>query len=347
MFATRSARTGRSMTLIGALLLTSALAAPAFGQIEEVVVTAQKKSEDIQSVPIAVTAYTSADLAAHQIQKFSDLQFATPNVTYSQGNFGGANFQIRGIGITAVGGGSESGVAINFANVFLAAPPTDGAAFYDLQDLEVLRGPQSTLYGRGATGGVVNVAPNRPVLDSFSASGDISYGNYNATELNAMVNIPIIDNELGLRIAGDWIKHDGFTTNIADGTHQNDRDQWSIRGSLRWQPTDRTTVDLVVQSSKESDDRARADKELCAPDPTGVLGCTSGPPQTGALNLNATYLNILASKQGVSGLSVPGCGWKRRSASGSTWTGSRRPWPRGRRRSPSAARSARPCSTTA
>ena len=308
MVATRSARTGRSMTLISALLLSSALAAPAFGQIEEVVVTAQKKSEDIQSVPIAVTAYTSADLAAHQIQKFSDLQFATPNVTYSQGNFGGANFQIRGIGITAVGGGAESGVAINFANVFLAAPPTDGASFYDLQDLEVLRGPQSTLYGRGATGGVVNVAPNRPVLDEFSASADASYGNYNAVELNGMVNIPIIKDELALRIAGNYIAHDGFTKNIADGTHQQDRGQWSLRGLVRWQPSDRTTVDLVVQTSRESDDRGRADKELCNSDPTGVVGCTPGSPTTGDVNLNATYLNILASKQGVAGVFAPALG---------------------------------------
>jgi outer membrane receptor protein involved in Fe transport len=282
------------------LLLSSALAAPAFAQIEEVVVTAQKKSEDIQSVPIAVTAYTAQDLAAHQIQKFSDLQFATPNVTYSQGNFGGANFQVRGIGITAVGGGAESGVAINFADVFLAAPPTDGASFYDLQDLEVLRGPQSTLYGRGATGGVVNVAPNRPVLDSFSAAGDISYGNYNAWEVNGMVNIPIITDELGLRIAGNYQTHDGFTTNIADGSKQNDRSQWGLRGSVRWQPSDRTTVDLVVDTYKEDDHRARADKELCANDPTGVLGCTPAAPTTGDVNLNATYLNILASKQGVS-----------------------------------------------
>ncbi|HSM95650.1 MAG TPA: TonB-dependent receptor [Rhizomicrobium sp.] len=281
------------------MLLSSALAAPAFAQIEEVVVTAQKKSEDIQSVPIAVTAYTAQDLAAHQITAFKDLQFATPNVTYSQGNFGGANFQVRGIGITAVGGGSESGVAINFADVFLAAPPTDGATFYDLQDLEVLRGPQSTLYGRGATGGVVNVAPNRPVLDAFSASGDVSYGNYNAWQINGMVNIPIITDELGVRLAGQWISHDGFTTNIADGSKQNDRSQWGLRGSVRWQPSDRTTVDLLVDTYKEDDHRARADKELCANDPTGVLGCTPASPQTGDVNLNSTYLNILASKQGV------------------------------------------------
>ena len=293
----------RPMTIASVLLLSTALAAPAFAEVEEVVVTAQKKSEDIQTVPIAVTAYTAQDLAAHQITKFSDLQFATPNVTYSQANFGGANFQVRGIGITAVGAGAESGVAINFADVFLAAPPTDGATFYDLQDLEVLRGPQSTLYGRGATGGVVNIAPNRPDLSAFGVQADATYGNYNAMEVKGAVNIPIVTDQLGIRISGDWIKHNGFTENVADGSHQQDRDTYSVRGAVRWEPDDKTTVDFLIQTAKENDARGRADKELCAPDPTGVLGCTPGAPVPGgALNLNATYLNILASKQGFEGL---------------------------------------------
>ncbi|HWB97901.1 MAG TPA: Plug domain-containing protein, partial [Bryobacteraceae bacterium] len=83
--------------MVGALLLSSALAAPAFAQIEEVVVTAQKKSEDVQAVPIAVSAFSGADLEAHQIQGFSDLQFAIPSVTFTHGNFGPSNFTIRGI----------------------------------------------------------------------------------------------------------------------------------------------------------------------------------------------------------------------------------------------------------
>jgi outer membrane receptor protein involved in Fe transport len=293
------------LTFISTLLLTTAIAAPAFAQIEEIVVTAQKKSEDIQTVPIAVTAYTAQDLKDRQIDKFDDLQFATPNVTYSQGNFGGANFQIRGLGITAVGGGAESGVAINFSDVYLAYPPTDGSTFYDLQDLEVLRGPQSTLYGRGATGGVVNEAPNRPDLESWSTQIDAQYGNYNGYEVKGDVNMPIITDKLAARVAGDIVYHSGFTENIADGSHQNDRSQYSIRGSIRWEPTSHTTVDFVGQFGKEDDSRARADKELCNPDPTGVLGCTPGKPETGALNLNATYLNILAGKEGVGGVFGP------------------------------------------
>ncbi len=95
-------------------------------------------------------------------------------------------------------------------------------AFYDIQDVEVLRGPQSTLYGRGATGGAVNVQTARPQLDQFAADGSASYGNYNATEIRAMVNLPIIDDQLGIRVAGDWVRHDGFTNNIFPGAAQAD-----------------------------------------------------------------------------------------------------------------------------
>ena len=104
---------GRTATLLGTLLMTTAFAVPALAQIETVTVTAEKRVEDIQTVPIAVTAYNAEDIAAHQLTQFKDLQFSTPNVTYTKGNFTGSNFQIRGIGITAVGYDAESGVAVH------------------------------------------------------------------------------------------------------------------------------------------------------------------------------------------------------------------------------------------
>jgi outer membrane receptor protein involved in Fe transport len=137
---------GRTATLLGTLLMTTAFAVPALAQIETVTVTAEKRVEDIQTVPIAVTAYNAEDIAAHQLTQFKDLQFSTPNVTYTKGNFTGSNFQIRGIGITAVGYDAESGVAVHEDDVFLANPPLAEANFYDLEGVEVLRGPQSTLY---------------------------------------------------------------------------------------------------------------------------------------------------------------------------------------------------------
>jgi outer membrane receptor protein involved in Fe transport len=228
----RRLRASKSLGIASALLLSTAIAAPAFAQIEEVVVTAQKKTENIQTVPIAISAFTNQDLKAHQIERFQDLQFSTPNVSYTKGNFTDSDFQIRGIGVTAIGYDSESGVAINFNDVYLANPNLADSGFFDLQRIEVLRGPQSTLYGRGATGGVVSVVGAKPELDSFSSDLEATYGNYDYTEVKGMVNVPIVTDKLGLRIAGDWLRHSGYTTNIYDNSHPDNRSQYALRGTF-------------------------------------------------------------------------------------------------------------------
>jgi iron complex outermembrane recepter protein len=300
MSAQRKAGASRSLWFINALLLSSAVALPAMAQIEEVVVTAQKKTEDVQSVPIAVTAFTGQDLKTQQIEQFKDLQFHAPNVTYTAGNFGGVDFQIRGIGVTAVGYDSESGVAINFDEVFLSAPQLTEGSFYDLAGVEILAGPQSTLYGRGATGGVVNVNIAKPDLENAMVQviGDI--GNYDADKVQGVFNIPIITDQLALRVAGEWDKRDGFVTNINNGSNVDGLDQYSIRPTLRWQPTEHTTIDITGEFTREDDSHMRADKQLCTTDPTGVLGCLPSSAGTQPVNLYATLSTIASSQQGFS-----------------------------------------------
>src|ERR1700748_2319125 len=135
MPAKRSLGTTQSLTFIGALLVTTAFTVPAYAQIETVIVTAQKKAEDIQSVPIAVTAYTAQDMAAHQVNGFKDIQFSTPNVSYTKTNFTSSNFQIRGIGTQVISGDAESGIAFNVNDVYRAAPPVDSGQFYDIENI--------------------------------------------------------------------------------------------------------------------------------------------------------------------------------------------------------------------
>jgi outer membrane receptor protein involved in Fe transport len=293
-------RTAHALAITGALMLSSALAAPAFAQIEEVVVTAQKRAEDIQTVPIAITAFTSQDLQAHQITEFKDLVFNTPNVSYTKGNFTGSDFQIRGIGITAVGYDAESGVAVHEDDVFLENPPLAEATFYDLDRIEVLRGPQSTLYGRGATGGTVNILTAKPILDAFHADLEGSVGNYGANEVKGMVNVPIIDGQLGVRLAGDYVKRDGIVTNVFNGDKLDGRDSYSLRGSVRWEPNSGTTIDLIVANEHEADNRMRAQKQFCTTDPSGTLGCLPYTLSNGLINLNSTLSTIASSVQGLS-----------------------------------------------
>jgi iron complex outermembrane recepter protein len=299
MSAQRKAGASRSLWFINTLLLSSAIALPAMAQIEEVVVTAQKKTEDVQSVPIAVTAFTGQDLKTQQISQFKDLQFHAPNVTYTAGNFGGVDFQVRGIGVTAVGYDSESGVAINFDEVFLSAPQLTEGSFYDLSGVEILAGPQSTLYGRGATGGVVNVNIMKPDLENAMVQLIGDYGNYNASKVQGVVNIPIITDQLALRVSGEWDKRDGFVTNIFNGDKVDGLDQYSVRPTLRWQPTERTTIDFTGEFTREDDSHMRSDKQLCTTDTTGILGCLPSSAATQPLNLYSTLSTIASSQQGL------------------------------------------------
>jgi len=299
-------RIGRALTITGVLLLSSALAAPAFAEIEEVVVTAQKRAEDIQTVPIAITAFTSQDLQTHQIEQFKDLVFNTPNVSYTKDQFTGSNFQIRGIGLTAIGYDSESGVAVHLDDVYLYTPPLAEATFYDLERIEVLRGPQSTLYGRGATGGTVNVITAKPNLDEFHADLEGTIGNYDAHEVRGMVNVPIIDGQLGVRLSGDWNQRDGFVTNVLNGDRLDGRDTFSLRGSARWEPTTSTTIDLIASVSHEDDSRMRSQKEYCTSDPSGTLGCLPDSISNGLVNFNSTLPSIASSVQGMESAGLPG-----------------------------------------
>lgn len=297
--------TKQSLTFIGALLVTTAFSVPAFAQIETVIVTAQKRAEDIQSVPIAVTAYSAQDLAAHQVNGFKDIQFSTPNVSYTKANFTGTNFQIRGIGTQVISGDAESGIAFNIDDVYYANAPVDSGQFYDIERVEILRGPQSTLYGRGATGGAVNVFSAKPKLDAFAASVDASYGTYNSAEIKGMVNMPIIADQLGVRVAGDWVHHDGYATNVNTSVpggdlHPDSRDQWSGRALVRWQPTQNTTVDIIYSHANEDDTRMRGEKQLCDTDPTGTLGCLPDGIGNEPVNPNGTFFNIPVSRQALS-----------------------------------------------
>src|SRR6185312_9030555 len=137
---------------------------------------------------------------------------------------------------------------------------------YDLSQAEVLRGPQGTLYGRNATAGVVNLVTAKPT-DQFEAmlSGDI--GNYKNRRFEGMINLPIVDDELDIRLAGEWTKRDGYTTNALTGSDVDGRNLWSSRLSIGWKPTEDIQATLVWEHFSENDDRMRTAKQLCKTDP--------------------------------------------------------------------------------
>ncbi|MEJ0028061.1 MAG: TonB-dependent receptor [Rhizomicrobium sp.] len=300
---------GHTAKFAAALLVTTAFTAPAFAQIETVVVTAERKAEDIQTVPLAVTALTGADLKAKQVNSFRDLQFHVPSVTYTKSNFGGAQFQIRGI-TTQFGLGAA--IAQNINDVYQEAPSLVNGQYFDVDRVEVARGPQSTSYGRAATGGAVNVITSKPNLEEFQARASFDYGTYNTLKPEFMVNVPLIDNELAVRVAGLGVFHDGYEKNEYSGPQIfpggpvdkriNGQGTASGRVSVRWQPSDDTTVDLVGEVGYENDNRVRGDKQLCHRDPSGVIGCLPDALGFEPINNLSTLGTTLGSKQGIAAL---------------------------------------------
>jgi len=236
------------------------------GTVQALIVTAQKREEDIQDVPIAISAFSQEDLTRSQVAGGPDLMTQVPNFTFTKTNFTGYSIQIRGIGTQAISATTDPAVAVAFNNTPFLTNHFFEQEFYDLERVEVLRGPQGTLYGRNATAGVVNVISAKP-KNHFEAklSGDVS--NYKSSRLEGMINIPLIEDKAALRIAGAWTKRDGYVKNLLTGQQTDGRDLWSTRVSLGLTPTDNLSVNLIWEHFTENDDRLRSGKQLCHADP--------------------------------------------------------------------------------
>jgi len=264
--------------------------------LEEIVVTAQRTSQSLQDVPIAISAFTSETLQRQQINNSSDLQLTLPNITFTKSNFTTGVFTIRGVGDLCVGVTCDSATAIHVNDLPLFNTRIFETDYFDLQRVEVLRGPQGTLFGRNATAGVVNFITAKPDLHALHAAVEGEYGNYNEYKIKAMINVPLTDT-LGIRVAGTYLNRGGFTENLYNNSRIDSRDEYAARASLRWQPTPSTTVDLMGYYFHEKDSRLRNQKQLCERDPTGVLGCLPGGLANQATNANSTLASLFVSQQ--------------------------------------------------
>lgn len=261
-----------------------------------IVVTAQRQNQSLQEVPIAVSAFTAEALEAQQIENASDLQLTLPNVSFTKSNFTGASFTIRGIGDLCVGVSCDSATAIHTNGAPLFGTRLFETEYFDLERVEVLRGPQGTLFGRNATSGVVNVVTAKPDLSGIAAAADLEYGNYNSIKAKGMINLPIGD-VLGVRIAGFYLNRDGYTRNLYDDSRIDDRDMYAVRGSLRFEPGPDTTIDLMGYYFRENDNRLRIQKQACQRDPTGVLGCLNARLDFDKANADSTLASVLSSRE--------------------------------------------------
>lgn len=307
----------RSLFALGVSATALLAAQPVYAQqkaettstVGELVVTAQRREEALQDVPIAVSAFSGEGLKEQRIDTGQDLLFAVPNVNFSRANFGGFNFQIRGIGTKLVATSADAAIGIHVNNVPTGGSTLADSNFFDVERIEILRGPQGTQFGRNTTGGLVNIITAKPV-DDFTASitGDI--GEYNSRRLTGFVNIPLGD-MLAVRAAGSYFTRDGFGDNLVTGDDIDGRDLWASRLTVAFNPTDTFSAYLMWEHFEEDDNRTQVGKQLCIKDPgrttiggvstTGLGGSTQnyfsqgcamgnlrGPAGLGTLNSAAT-----------------------------------------------------------
>lgn len=228
-----------AMTLVSMPAWAQAQTAPSEDTgIEEIVVTAQRREESLQKAAVAVTAMTGDQLINAGISDTQGLNKLVPALTV-QPSGGLTSFVLRGVGTLSGNSFAENAVSFNFNGVFVGRPSAPVGAFYDLQRVEVVKGPQGTLYGRNATGGAINVLPNLPKLGEFEGAISGEYGNYDSVKLQGALNIPVSES-VALRLAANYVDRDGY---LSDG--YDDEKGQAFRASVLIQPSDDWSMLLV------------------------------------------------------------------------------------------------------
>jgi iron complex outermembrane receptor protein len=221
---------------------TTPAAAPEKG-LAEIVVTAQRRSESSQKAAIAIDVVSAKDLAKAGTITAASLNAVAPALVVTQ--LGGPNtsYFVRGVGNFTGNAYSDPAIAFSLDGVYLGRPTSTTGTFYDLDRVEVLKGPQGTLYGRNATGGAVNVLPTKPILGSLSGYATAGYGSFNAYDLEGAINLPVGDTT-AIRVSGKLSKHDGYNS---DGT--DDLDSKAFRVQILTKPTDTLSIRVGVDYS--------------------------------------------------------------------------------------------------
>jgi iron complex outermembrane receptor protein len=262
------------------------------GSIEEIVVTARRRSEGLLETPVAVTAFNAADLERRSIQTLNEIQANTPSLIYEStgGNGSEARIFIRGVGNATANITAEQGVGIYIDGMYYARAQGALLENLDIASLEVLRGPQGTLFGKNTIGGAINITTIKPSFDAFSGQLEMGYGRFDRVHARASLNIPLGD-RAAVRISGMRDRDHGYTVNDFNGTGLDNVDVWSLSGALRFEPTDNLTLDAhALYTSDNNNNRAEQCVQVGA---NAVLGAAfnTACAVTNANGINHTNLD--------------------------------------------------------
>ena len=250
------------------LLACSALTTPAFAQDAEtedqptarednvIIVTATRRAQDVQDIPLAVTAISPQQLDNQGVVNIQQVTALAPSFSSSQAQLasGSVVLRVRGVGTTSNNIGFESAVGIFIDGAYQARPGVALGEFVDVERVEVLRGPQGTLFGRNTSAGALNVTNARPDVTEFGGFVNAGYGNFNEVSVQGAVNVPIVQDTLAMRVTGAYRQRDGFLDVVnrtgAKIGETNDVDQWLVRGQLGWDTESGLRGRIIADYSK-------------------------------------------------------------------------------------------------
>lgn len=242
------------MALLGASsALAQTAAAPPVqesSQIEEVVVTAQRRSESLQDVPVTVTAFGAGQIQEARIRQIGDVAGLTPGLQFDAFPASQPRISIRGIGSSDRGAAGDPSSAVFLDEIYLGRPAAVAFDAFDVERIEVLKGPQGTLYGRNVVGGAINVVSHKPELGGFDAAAEVTAGNYSRLEGAGVLNVPFADGKAAVRASGAWRTHDGYVKNTFTGNDVEDQDTRSARVSLLVDPGQGLRVQATVDGTR-------------------------------------------------------------------------------------------------
>jgi iron complex outermembrane recepter protein len=243
-----------------------------------IIVTATKREQTLQDVPISVSVTTAETIERAQVRDLNDLQTLVPSLKVGQlQSSANTNFIIRGFGNGANNAGIEPSVGVFIDGVYRSRSAAQIGDLANIQRVEVLRGPQSTLFGKNASAGIISIVTKAPQFE-FGGGAEISYGNFDALVVRANVTGPISDS-IAFSLEGNYNKRDGYITVVNRNTDSNDRNRWGVRGQLLIEPSETFKIRLIADYDKID--------EICC----GVANVVNGP--TGAA------VNALAGGVGI------------------------------------------------
>ena len=255
----------RRRALLAGLFTATLLSSPAIAQdagnataaddgtIETIVVVARKRQESVQNVPISITAITGQGLQDRGIARVSDLVGNVPNLTKDGGGAVLGAIGIRGIVSQTRNIGFDSGLGVYIDGVLTVRPNGFDQELPDIATLEVLRGPQGTLFGRNTTAGAINITTRKPDLEAFHVEGRAAIGNLKQREGSLLMTGPLVEGKLGIKLVGSIASRDGFIFNVVRNEKLNNLNRKALRGSLLWQPGEDVDVSLSGSWLKQAD----------------------------------------------------------------------------------------------